>query len=103
MYLENKVIQLSTEPRENIISHDGKYYRVDFLKEKGKYIQGGNGVIFSLINEEEGKEYAIKFVKFPEQLKQNSKANQISLEHIAILHDKKKQDQHSLLTLIWYF
>lgn len=69
MYLENYNIKLSKDKRENILNHDEKYYQIDFLKD-GKYVHGGNGVVFKLTDEQEGLEYVVKFLKFPEQTKE---------------------------------
>lgn len=66
--MENGNIKLSPNSADNILhdKRDDKYYVIDFLKEDNKYVQGGNGIIFSLKNEEEDLEYVIKFCKFPE-------------------------------------
>lgn len=67
MYIENSEIKLSEDKRDNIIQHEGSFYQVDFLNENGKYIQGGNGIIFKLTNEQEEQDFAIKFIKYPDQ------------------------------------
>jgi serine/threonine protein kinase len=70
MYLENKEIKLSKDNRENILSDGEKYYQIDYLIE-GKYVHGGNGFVFKLTDEQEGLDYVVKFLKFPEQLRDN--------------------------------
>lgn len=70
MYLDNNDIKLSEDKRDNILTEGGKYYQIDFLKD-GKYVHGGNGVVFKLTDEQEGIEYVIKFLKYPEQLRNN--------------------------------
>lgn len=67
MLFEDGLIKLSGDERENLLENDGKYYRVDFLKANGKYVKGGNGLVFKLIDEEEDLEYVVKFLKFPNQ------------------------------------
>lgn len=69
MYLENNLIKISPDDRENLIQHEDKFYRIDFLKEEERYVQGGNGIVFKLINEEEDEEYVIKILKFPQELR----------------------------------
>ena len=70
MYLDNNSIKLSEDKRENILKHDGKYYQVDFLNEDGRYVHGGNGIVFKITNEQENQEFVIKFLKFPEQARE---------------------------------
>lgn len=71
MYLEKNDIKLSEDKRENILSDGEKHYQIDFLKDD-KYVHGGNGVVFKLTDEQEGLEYAVKFLKFPEQLRNDN-------------------------------
>lgn len=69
MILENNNLKLSPNPYDNLLSHEGKFYRIDFLKKEGIYVQGGNGVVFKLIDEQEELEYVIKVLKFADQRK----------------------------------
>ncbi len=71
MYLENNEIKLSQDNRENILSDGEKYYQIDYLIEN-KYVHGGNGVVFKLTDEQEGLEYVVKFLKYPEQLRNSN-------------------------------
>ncbi|PGH40556.1 MAG: hypothetical protein CRN43_02250 [Candidatus Nephrothrix sp. EaCA] len=71
MLFEDKILKLSPANIDNLIQHEGKYYRIDFLKEKEKYVQGGNGIVFKLVDEQEELEYVIKIMKFPDQWKHN--------------------------------
>lgn len=73
MLFENNTLKLSPDDIDNLILHSDKYYRVDFLREEGKYVQGGNGVVFKLVDEQEELEYVIKIIKFPDQWKDNWK------------------------------
>ncbi|MET4082170.1 serine/threonine protein kinase [Pedobacter sp. UYP30] len=67
MYLEGKNIKLSTDSRENLIEIDDKFFQISFLREDNKYVQGGNGIVFSLSDEQEGIEYVIKFLKYSDE------------------------------------
>jgi serine/threonine protein kinase len=69
MVFEDNILKLSPDAIDNLIQHRDKYYRIDFLKEPGRYIQGGNGVVFKLIDEQDDLEYVIKIVKYPDQKK----------------------------------
>jgi serine/threonine protein kinase len=69
MLFENNTLKLSPDAIDNLIQHDEKFYRIDFLKEEGRYVQGGNGVVFKLVDEQEEQDYVIKIIKFPEQYK----------------------------------
>ncbi len=69
MILENNNIKLSPNPYDNLLSHGDKFYRIDFLKKQEKYVQGGNGVVFKLVDEQEELEYVIKILKYSNQLK----------------------------------
>lgn len=73
MILEDNNIKLSPNPYDNLLPYGDKFYRIDFLKEKGKYVQGGNGVVFKLLDEQEELEYVIKILKYPDQQKYNRK------------------------------
>ena len=73
MLFEDKKLKISPDKIDNLIQHQDKYYRIDFLKEDGKYIHGGNGVVFKLVNEEEELEYVIKIIKVPDQWKNDWK------------------------------
>jgi len=73
MIFENNSIRLSPNPYDNLLNRGEKYLRVDFLKKEGKYVQGGNGVVFKLLDEQEEQEYVIKILKFPDQRKDNWK------------------------------
>ncbi len=73
MIYDGNRISLSNDPYENLIEHKGKYYRIDFLKEYGRYVQGGNGIVFRLIDEQDEIDYVIKILKYPQQSKVNDK------------------------------
>jgi serine/threonine protein kinase len=73
MLFENNTLKLSPDAIDNLIQHEDKYYKIDFLKEEGKYVQGGNGVVFRLLDEQEELEYVIKVMKFPDQWKDDWK------------------------------
>lgn len=73
MLFENNILKLSPDAIDNLIQHEDKYYKIDFLKEEGKYVQGGNGVVFKLLDEQEELEYVIKIMKFPDQWKDDWK------------------------------
>ena len=73
MVFENETLKLSPNVIDNLIQHDDKYYRIDFLKEEGKYVQGGNGIVFKLVDEQDELEYVIKIMKYPDQRKDNWK------------------------------
>lgn len=73
MLFEKKILKLSPDAIDNLILHEDKYYRIDFLKQEGKYVQGGNGVVFKLVDEQDELEYVIKIIKFPDQEKDNWK------------------------------
>ena len=60
MYLDNGYIKLSPDNFDNLLSYKDKYFRIDFLKERDRYIQGGNGIVFKLIDEQEDEEFVIK-------------------------------------------
>ena len=68
MYLKGDYINLDRYPEDNLLEHNGKYYQIDWLKERGKYYAGGNGTVFKLTDEQEGLEYAIKILKYPNHL-----------------------------------
>jgi serine/threonine protein kinase len=70
MFLENYAIKLSQDKRANILNYADKYYQIDYLIE-GRYVHGGNGVVFKLTDEQEGLDYVVKFLKFPEQQRGN--------------------------------
>jgi len=67
MIFENNSIMLSPNPYDNLLNYQDKYYTIDFLKEEGKYVQGGNGVVFKLLDEQEDLEYVMKIIKYPDQ------------------------------------
>jgi len=73
MYLNGDYINLDRNPTENLLKIGEKYYQIDWLKEPRKYYAGGNGTVFKLIDEQEGQEFAIKFLKFPDHLWNNSR------------------------------
>jgi serine/threonine protein kinase len=66
MYLNGDYINLDQNPENNILEHEGIYYQIDWLKEPNRYYAGGNGTVFKLTDEQEGLEYAIKILKYPE-------------------------------------
>lgn len=69
MYLDNGKIKLSLNSEENTLYDEVNdiNYIIDFFEDNGKYVQGGNGLIFSLKNE--NADYVIKFCKFKESLR----------------------------------
>jgi serine/threonine protein kinase len=69
MIFENNNILLSTDPFDNLIFREDKVYRIDFLKNDGRYVFGGNGIVFKLVDEQEDLEYVIKIIKYPDQKK----------------------------------
>lgn len=73
MIFQHNIIKLSPNSYDNLLPRGGKFYRIDFLKKKGKYVQGGNGVVFKLIDEQEGLDFVIKVLKYPNQRKDNWK------------------------------
>ena len=73
MLFENNILKLSPDAIDNLIPYENKFYKIDFLKEKDKYVQGGNGVVFKLVDEQEELEYVIKIIKFPNQRKDDWK------------------------------
>src|SRR5690606_22278022 len=73
MIFESNIIKLSQDPLDNLLNYEDKFYRIDFLKKKGKYVQGGNGIVFKLIDEQEEQEYVLKILKYPEQRKDDWK------------------------------
>lgn len=68
MYLDGDFINLHDDPKQNLLKVGDKYYQITWLKNKGRYFAGGNGTVFTLLDEQEGFEYAIKFLKFPDHL-----------------------------------
>jgi len=64
MYLERGNIKLSGNPRDNLRELKGIFYQLDFLNGDGRYIHGGNGIVFKLTDEQENLEYVIKIFKF---------------------------------------
>jgi serine/threonine protein kinase len=70
MHLRGDYINLDRHPEDNLLEHEGKYYQIDWLNERGKYYAGGNGTVFKLTDEQEGLEYAIKILKYPNHLSQ---------------------------------
>lgn len=73
MLFENNILKLSPDAIDNLIQHNEKYYKIEFLKEEGKYVQGGNGVVFKLLDEQDEEEFVIKIIKFPDQWKDDWK------------------------------
>jgi serine/threonine protein kinase len=73
MIFENNNIKLSLNPYDNLLQQGDKFYRIDFLKKPEKYVQGGNGVVFKLVDEQEELEYVIKVLKYPDQPKNDWK------------------------------
>jgi serine/threonine protein kinase len=73
MIFENNSIRLSPNPYDNLLNYQDKYYTIDFLKEEGKYVQGGNGVVFKLLDEQEDLEYVMKIIKYPDQRREDWK------------------------------
>lgn len=72
MVYKNNTIRISDNAINNVLMYQNKYYIIDFLREKGEYVQGGNGAIFKIVDEEE-KEYVIKLSKYPEKFRKNPK------------------------------
>lgn len=72
MIFENNNIKLSPNPYNNLLPRGDKFYRIDFLKKQGQYVQGGNGVVFKLVDEQEELEYVIKVLKYPDQRKKEN-------------------------------
>jgi len=73
MIFDNNILKLSSDAIDNLILHQEKYYTIEFLKEEGKYVQGGNGFVFKLVDEQEEQDYVIKIIKFPDQWKDDWK------------------------------
>ena len=72
MIFSNNNILLSKDPLDNLIFNGDDCYKIDFLKQEGKYVHGGNGFIFKLVNEQEPAEYVIKIIKYPEQYREEN-------------------------------
>lgn len=73
MLFENNLLKLSPDDIDNLIQHNERYYKIEFLKEEGRYVKGGNGIIFKLVDEQEERDYVIKIIKFPDQWKSDWK------------------------------
>lgn len=73
MYLNHFSIKLSPDNIDNLLNYKKKYYRIDYLKDQDKYVQGGNGIVFKLIDEQEDEEFVIKISKYSEDLRGPSK------------------------------
>lgn len=71
MYLDNGAIKLAENKWENLLQHNKGFLQIDFLQDDGKYVHGGNGIVFKLTDEQENQDYVIKFSKFPEQKRVN--------------------------------
>jgi serine/threonine protein kinase len=62
--IKNYLIDLSDDPEKNLLEFEGKYYEIDWLGQSRKIIHGGNGVIYKLVDPEDGEEYVIKYCRY---------------------------------------
>lgn len=67
MQVYNNKIILSQNSRDNLLEYDGVFYQIENFRDDGRTVQGGNGVIFKLKDEQNDLEYVLKIIKFPEQ------------------------------------
>lgn len=102
MLFENQTIKLSDNPRKNLLEYKGKYYQIDFLI-KDKYVHGGNGQVFKLVNEEEDETFVIKFLKFPEEDRKTNWKTEKRIKRfereIEALHVAKQNDLEHVIKI----
>lgn len=102
MYLEKHSIKLSPNNFENLLNYKNKFYRIDFLKEKDNYIQGGNGIVFKLIDEQEDEEFVIKISKYSDDLRFTKKLGKRIKRfdrEIEALHTAKVNELNNIVTI----